>query len=67
MVWVRNYSFLVYLTFLARYYMDIADYSGGDKRDDISTLEINPIIHYMIPKDMDIPLTINLCHLSNYF
>ena len=50
-----NWSQGSFFTFLARYYMDIADYSGGDKRDDISMLEINPIIHFMIPKDMDIP------------
>jgi hypothetical protein len=44
-----------FFTFLTRYYVDYADYSGGDKRDDIQTLELSPIIHYMVPEQSVIP------------
>jgi hypothetical protein len=50
-----NWSPGSFFTLLGRYYMDYADYSGGDKRDDIDTLEINPIIHYMVPKEWNMP------------
>jgi hypothetical protein len=51
----NNWSPGSFFTLLGRYYMDYADYSGGDKRDDISTLEINPVINYMLPKEWDAP------------
>jgi hypothetical protein len=54
--WEKNdWSPGSFLTLVGRYYMDFADYSGGDKRDDIATLEIQPIVHYMVPKDWEMP------------
>ncbi|MHC4573812.1 MAG: hypothetical protein ACYS76_06725 [Planctomycetota bacterium] len=44
-----------FFTLVGLYYMDYADYSGGDKRDDISELAIRPVIHYMVPKEWGMP------------
>lgn len=54
--WEQNqWSKGSFFTFLSRWYLDYADYSGGENRDDINTLELSPIIHYMVPKDSIIP------------
>lgn len=49
--WSKGSFFIL----LGKYFMDYADYSGGDSRDDIQTLEISPVIHYMIPEKSVIP------------